>query len=168
MNINKHLFRSLAVAAATSVAAANASADVVAAVTASGNYTWSGYGGPIPIPFMVTPSFNHSGGPLVAMYSAECSVNAEYQPAYGLAFVDVDIQVLDGAGAIVATLSPSGGTKTPFCSSSGVSGFNNRGSFATTGVGTLPAGVYRVRVGGQLNIERATALMGARSLVVLR
>ena len=155
----------LAVAAVVSTASANASADVVAAVTANGNYTWTEYGGPYRVPGMRTASFNHPGGPLVAIFSAECALDSD--PAYGPAFVDVEINVHDAKDNIVTSLSPSW-TVSPFCSSSGARGFNNRGSFATTGVSTLPPGTYTVLVRAQINRGRGTALMGPRSLIVLR
>ena len=106
MNTKKHL-KALAVAAVVSMAAANASADVVAAVTANGDYIFDAPSG-FPVPGMRTPSFNHPGGQLVAMYSAECAVSAEPNPAYGPAFVEVDIVVRDATVTPVATLSPTG------------------------------------------------------------
>ena len=157
--------KSLAVASVVSMAAANASADVVGAVTANTNYTWTEYGGPYRVPGMRTASFNHPGGPLVAIFSADCALDSD--PVYGPAFVDVEINVQDARDQFVASLSPSG-TESPFCSSSGARGFNNRGSFATTGVGTLPPGTYTILVRAQINRGRGTAVLGARSLVVLR
>lgn len=162
MSIKKNWFKSLAVAAVVAMASANASADVVAAVTANGNYGWSEYGGPYPIAGMSTSTFKHSGGQLIATYSAECALDAN---GSGPSFVYVAIRVYDATGNYVTTLSPTAGT-TPFCSSSGERGFNNWGSFAKTGVGTLPPGTYRVEVRGGINRGRGNALMGARSLVV--
>lgn len=166
MNMKKNRLKSLALAAVVSMAAANASAEVVAFVTANTNHTWSEYGGPYRVPGMRTASFSHPGGRLVATFSADCALDSD--PAYGQTFVDVEINVQDSRDNFVASLSPSGALA-PFCSSSGAPGFNNRGSFATTGVGELPPGTYTVIVRAQINKGiRTTAVLGPRSLVVLR
>lgn len=158
MNIKKHWLKSLAVAAVVTLVSANASADVVAAVTANGRYPLAP--APVGIPGMTTPAFGHAGGQLVATYTAECF--AEVAAPYGPARVDVALLVQDEAGNGLATLSPTE-RQSYFCSSGGAPA-----TFSTTGVGTLPPGTYRVVVRGGLLTDRASGWMGARSLVVMR
>ena len=160
MNIKKNGLKSLAAAAVIAMVSANASAQVVSAVTANGSY---GLGPSVaPIPGMMTPAFSHPGGQLVAMYSAECTAFSE--PAYGLARVDVNIVVSDAADQVVAILSPTD-NNVSFCSSGAATG-----SYSMTGVGTLPRGTYRVsaRAGFVHLAKTQSGWMGARSLVVLR
>ena len=158
MNIKKHWLKSLAVAAVVAMVSANASADVVAAVTANGRYAL----GPavLVVPGMTTPAFAHSGGRLVATYTAECF--AEVAAPYGPARVDVTIYVQNELGDNMAILSPTD-QQSIFCSSG-----NAPSTFSMSGVGALPQGTYRVVVRGGLLNERASGWMGARSLVVLR
>lgn len=158
MKIKMHWPKSLAVAAVVAMVSANASAEVVAAVTANGRYPLAP--APLPVPGMTTPAFGHGGGQLVATYTAECF--AEVAAPYGPARVDVIIVVQDEAGNNLATLSPTE-RQSYFCSSAGAPA-----TFSTTGVGTLPPGTYRVVVRGSLLNDRASAWMGGRSLVVLR
>ena len=169
MNIKKHWLKSLGVAAVVAMGSANASAHVVAAVTANGNFTWSGYS-ELPIPGMQTPSFSHPGGRLVATYSAECAVdNLDGVDADSVKRLEVEIVVRTMAGKTVARLSPSSDASPgTFCSSKNAPGFHNVGSFATTRVGNIPAGTYYVDVRGRLNTRKANALMGSRSLVLFR
>ncbi|WP_157604151.1 hypothetical protein [Rhizobacter sp. Root1221] len=159
MNIKMNWLKSLAVAAVVAMASANASAVVVAAVTASG-HVWL-VDAPLTIPGMTTPAFTHPGGQVVATYSAECYA-AEGPPASNSNLVDVDIVVLDTTLTQVAAFSPSQ-EHSAFCSSGGAPG-----TFSMTGVANLPRGTYRVLVRGRFSEERASGWMGARSLVVLR
>ena len=165
MNTKKNWLKSLAVAAVVSMAAANASAGgVVAAVTANGNHIVMD--SPAPVPGMVTPSFYHPGGQLVATFSADCSVKADFDG--DKAFVAVDIRVRDSTGKLVTSLSPSSAPGAPFCSSNGEKGWQNWGSYATVRVGTLPPGTYHIEVRGQLNRNHADGVLGARTLVISR
>jgi len=160
MNFKEHWLKSLAVAAVVAMASANASAEIVAAVTANGHFELQGT--PINnVPGMATSAFAHSGGQLVATYSAECYA-AEGPPYSNTNSVTVAIVVFDTAGNQVAMLSPANFTSA-FCSAGG-----GPGTFSITGVGTLPRGTYRVQVRGRLTEQRLTGWMGARSLVVSR
>jgi len=157
MNIKKHWLKSLAVAAVAAMASANASADVVAAVTANGGATLNE--APMNIPGMKTPAFAHPAGQLVATYSAECYAG-EGPPSKSRNLVAVRIIVLDASGNQVATLSPQ---ESVFCSAG-----SERGTHSFTGVATLPRGTYRVLVRARLGEERASGWVGPGSLVVLR
>jgi len=159
MIIRKHWLKSLAVAAVVAMASANASADVVSAVTAKGRYPLLNT--PTSIPGMITSAFTHPGGQLVATYTAECYA-AEGPPSSNRNTVDVDIAVLDTTGQQLGLLSPSE-VNTALCSSG-----SGPGTFAATGVVTLPPGTYRILVRGRFSEERTSGWMGARSLVVLR
>ena len=151
--------KTLAAGAVIAMASANASAEVVSAVTAKGHHGL--LDAPAPVAGMMTPVFKHSGGRLVAMYSAECS--ASVPPQRDSAIVDVNIIVTNAADTqVLATLSPSDETSA-FCSSGGAPG-----TFSTIGVANLPPGTYRVSVRAGLTQERASGWMGARSLVVMR
>ena len=164
--MKKHWLKSLAVAAIVAMASANASADVLSAVTADGDHGWSigdPVGGITPIPGVMTPLFKHAGGQLLATYSAECAVKAPPAPPGGpKASVGVMIAVFDSRYKIVTNLQPASGRQA-FCSS------EQRATHAVTGVANLPPGMYGVRVVGMINnVPAADAVMGGRSLVVFR
>jgi len=164
--MKKHWLTSLAVAAVVAMASANASAgDVLAAVTAD-RIHYLAKGASVYISWMKTPLFKHSGGPLIATYTAECAV-AAYPLVPGGAKVGVSIAVTDAEGKQVASMSPA---PEAFCSSSGETDLRSasKATHAVTSVATLPAGVYRVQVLGHVNDPTAVAAMGARSLVVSR
>jgi len=156
----KHWLKSLAVAAVVAMASANASADVVSAVTATGRYPIYS-SSPTNIPGMITSAFTHPGGQLVATYTAECYA-AEGPVGSNRNTVDVDIAVFDTTNRQVGFLSPSE-ANTALCSAG-----SGQATFSTTGVITLPPGTYHVLVRGRYTQERASGWMGARSLVVMR
>ena len=162
MNTKKNWLKSLAVAAVVSMAAANALAGgVVSAVTASGTVPLSD--APIPVAGMVTPSFNHPGGQLVATFSADCYVNSIFNG--DIAYVSVEIYARDATGNAIL-LSPSG-QASPFCSTNRANDAI-RGSFATTRVGTLPPGTYHLDLRARTSNRKAGGTLGNRSLVVFR
>lgn len=168
MNIIKTFRRCAIAAALTALASTHASADVLTAVTAPANWTFTG-AARVLIPGMTTPLFaNPANGRFVVTFSSECAVNA---PAGNTsAWTDVDIVVLNAAGAIVATLAPTVGAADAFCSSNGTVGFDGWETNSITAVGGagLPAGAYRVRVHARLNGGATGGWFGERSLTVIR
>ena len=138
MNIKMGKLKSLAVAAVVAMASANASAVVVAAVTATGHYTLPA-DTPSTIPGTTTPAFSHAGGRVVATFSSECFAG-DAPPASNLNIVDVDIVVLDTSRTQVAAFSPTQ-DHSAFCSAG-----SGPSTSSVTGVTTLVAGTYRVLV----------------------
>ena len=162
MNIKKHWLKSLAVAAVVAMGSANASAEVLSALTADGDYSWSEGG--LYIPGTMTPSFKHAGGPLLATYSAECAVKDLPAPPGGpKASVNVVIEVRRAEDNKFITDMPPARISQAFCSS------DEKATNSVTGVANLPPGMYRIRVFGAIkNVSKADAVMGGRSLVVFR
>ena len=165
MNIKKKWLQSLAVAGVVAMVSANASAEVLAISAATEDYELGFTSRPV-IPGVQSSLFKHAGGPLTALYTAECAVAT---PAGGVppgappATVAVQFQILDAAGKDVASLAPGRQT---LCTETGL---GKRAVHTATGVASLPAGVYRVQVLGSIpNARTATGLMGKRSLVVSR
>lgn len=160
--------RRLATAAALAVAAVGAAqAHTLAAVTAVGNYIFNA-GVPV-LPGMTTPLFaNGAGQRFIVTFSAECAVNA---PAGShIAYTDVDIVVLNAAGAVVQTLPPTAGNLGAFCAANGTVGVDGWHANSVTAIGGagLPVGNYRVQVRARLNNGATQASYGERSLVVTR
>ena len=167
MNMKKHWLKSLAVAAVVAMGSANASAEVLAAVAANGRHGL--HDAQAPIAGMSTKTFKHSGGPLVATYSAECSVSAPETSAYGdKGVVDVDITVSNEQGTQVLGRFAPTGDDSAFCSSNVPGKSSAPGTYSITAVSTLPPGVYTVEVRGRTNSRFVSGWMGPRSLVVSR
>lgn len=168
MNSYKN-WRKCAAAGAIGLAAAGpAAADAFAVVTEAVNWTFVG-AAQVPIPGMTTPLFaNPLNKRFLVTFSSECSVNAA--AGSSSAWTDIDIVVLNGAGAVVRTLPPTVGAADAFCSSNGTAGFDGWESNAMTAVsvGNLPAGNYRVQVRARLNGGALGGWFGERSLVVWR
>lgn len=144
-------------------------AQTITAVTAINNF-------PIPVGAaatlvggMTTPLFaNLAGQRFTVHFAAECAVNA---PAGNTtAWTDVDILVLNAAGAPVQVLPPTAGNLGAFCSadgSAGLSGWQSNAVIALGGPG-LPAGNYRVQVRARLNNGATAGTYGERTLLVTR
>lgn len=166
MNI-KTFFRRAALVAALGFAGA-ASATVISANTAIGNFIY-GPAAQVVVPGMTSAFFaNAVGQRFVVLFSAECAVDA---PAGNTtAWSDVDIVVLNVAGAVVQTLPPTVGTLGALCSSDGSAGLSGWSSNAVIAVGGpgLPAGTYRVQVRARLNNGATNGSIGERSLVITR
>lgn len=147
--------------------AGQAEAHTVTANTAVGNFLFAA-GVPV-LPGMTSPLFpNAAGQRFVVIFSAECAVNA---PAGNTtAWTDVDIVVLNAAGAVVAVLQPTVGNADAFCSSDGSAALSGWASNSVTAVGGtgLPAGNYRVQVRARLNNGATGASYGERTLIVMR
>jgi len=166
MRLTSCLSRFTAVAAVGLVGIGATQAQTIAAVTAVGNQIIAGtaiIGG------TTTPLFfNAAGRRFIVHFAAECAVNA---PAGNTtAWTDVDVQVLNAAGAVVRTLPPTVGTVGAFCAADGSAGLSGWGSHAVIAVGGagLVAGNYRVRVIGRLNNGATQASYGERTLIVTR
>lgn len=168
MNFVNTLRRTAIIGAIATLATSHASADVLTAVTAPANWTFAG-AAQVAVPGMTSALFaNPLNGRFVVTFSGECAVNA---PAgNSSAWTDVDIVVLNAAGALVRTLPPTVGAADAFCASNGTAGFDGWESNSITavnGVG-LPAGVYRVQVRARLNGGATGGWFGERSLTVIR
>ncbi|MFT3955504.1 MAG: hypothetical protein QM722_14260 [Piscinibacter sp.] len=168
MNVINSLRRCAVIGAIATLASGHASADVLSAVTAPANWTFAG-AAQVAIPGMTSGLFaNPLNGRFVVTFSGECAVNA---PAGSTsAWTDVDIVVLNAAGAVVRTLPPTVGAADAFCASNGTVGFDGWESNSITAVnGTgLAAGLYRVQVRARLNGGATGGWFGERSLVVIR
>jgi hypothetical protein len=167
MSIQAHWFKHMVVGALALLAAGQAAAQSIAAVTAPGN--WSHGLGQIAIPGMLTPLFaNAAGQRFIVTFSSECAVDA---PAGDInSWLDVDIVVLDAAGAVVATLPPTAGNADAYCAANGSLGFDGWTTQSVTAVGgaNLPAGNYRVQVLSRVNLGATGGWHGERALVVWR
>ncbi len=166
MNV-KSFFRRTAVIAALGLAGA-AQAHVIASNTAVGNFLY-GPGAAVVVPGMTSALFaNPAGARFYVHFAAECAVNA---PAGNTtAWADVDIVVLNVAGAVVQTLPPTVGNLGALCSSdssAGLSGWASNAVIAIGGPG-LPAGNYRVQVRARLNNGATGGSIGERTLLVTR
>jgi hypothetical protein len=167
MSIKTQLHR-IAIAAAIGLATVGAAqAHTISAVTRTGNFIFNA-GVPV-IPGMVSPLFaNLAGQRFIVHFAAECAVNAA--AGNTTAWTDVDIQLLNGAGALVAVLQPTVGNLGAFCSADGSAGLSGWQSNAVIAVSpaNLPAGNYRVRVLARLNNGATQASYGERTLLVTR
>lgn len=168
MNFVNTIRRGAIIGAFAVLATSHASADVLTAVTAPANWNFSG-AATVAVPGMTTPLFfNPLNGRFIATFSSECSVDA---PAgNSIAWTDVDVVVLNAAGALVRTLPPTVSAADAFCAANGTAGFDGWESNSITAVnGTgLPAGFYRVQVRTRLNGGATGGWFGERSLVVIR
>lgn len=167
MSLEKTI-RRIAAASALAIAGIGAAqAHSLTAQTAVGNFIFNA-GIPV-LPGMTSPLFaNPAGARFIVHFAAECAVNA---PAGNTtAWTDVDIVVLNAAGAVVQVLAPTVGNMGAFCSSdgsAGLSGWQSNAVIAVGGAG-LPAGNYRVQVRARLNNGATAASYGERTLVVTR
>lgn len=167
MSIKSNLHRYAMAGAFTLLAATQASAHVIRAVTGLGNTSFAG-AAQVVVPGMTSGPFaNPAGARFVVTFSAECSVNA---PAGNdSAWTDVDIVVLNAAGGVVATLAPTAGTFDAFCAADGTLGFSGWASHSVTALSpVLAGGVYRVQVRARLQGGATGGWFGERSLVVSR
>jgi len=157
-----------AAGALTLIASTQASANIISAVTATTDW-FIRSPGLLVIPGTTSSSFTlPQGARFGVTFSSECSVNA---PAgNGGSWTDVDIVVLNTAGAVVATLAPTVGSSDAFCSSNGTAAFDGWEFNSVTAVGgpNLPPGTYRVQVRARLNNGATDGQFGERSLVVFR
>ncbi len=167
MKIKTDLKNFVAAAIISLVAAGDAQATAITANTAVGNFIFNA-GTPV-IPGMVSPLFaNPAGARFIVHFAAECAVNAV--AGNTTAWTDVDVEVLNAAGALVAVLAPTLGNLGAFCSSDGSLGLSGWQSNAVIAVGgtNLPAGNYRVQVRARLNNGATQASYGERTLLVTR
>lgn len=168
MNLVNSLRRCAVIGAFATLASGHASADVLSAVTSPANWTFNG-AAQVAIPGMTSALFaNPLNGRFVVTFSGECSVDA---PAgNSIAWTDVDIVVLNAAGAAVRVLPPTVGAADAFCAANGTAGFDGWESNSITAVNGagLPAGLYRVQVRARLNGGATGGWFGERSLVVIR
>jgi len=168
MNMIQTLRRCAIAGALAALASTQASADVLRSVAAVGNWQFAG-AAQVPIPGMTTPFFaNPLNGRFVVIFSAECAVNAA--AGSSMAWSDVDIVLLNAAGAVVQTLAPTAGSLDAFCSSNGTAGFDGWSANSVMGVAGpgLAAGNYRVQVRARLNNGATGGWFGERSLAVIR
>lgn len=166
MNTSRTL-RKLAAAAALAVLGAGAAqANTVAVNIVLGNFVFNA--GVVPA-LITSPLFaNALNQRFVVTFSSECAVNA---PAGNhVAYSDVDIVVLNAAGAVVQVLPPTLGIAGAFCSANGTLGLDGLQNHSINAIssGGLPAGNYRVQVRGRVNAGGTQALFGERSVIVTR
>ena len=109
MSKYSNLRRFAAIGALSLMAATQASAHSLAAVTAAGNFTFAA--GTATLPGMTTPLFfNPAGARFIATFSSECSVNAA--AGNSNAYTDVDIVVLNPANVVWLSCHPRPAIKT--------------------------------------------------------
>jgi hypothetical protein len=164
MNIRK---KKILVAAASALAlvtvAGPATAAVLASTNNSANFTFTTG---TPTLLSTAGFFLNANESFVVTFSAECAVDAA--AGNSSAWTDIDIQLVNAAGAVVATLLPTSGSADAFCTSNGTVGFDGWTTASMTlSASVAPAGVYSVRVLGRLNFGTG-AWYGERSLVVYR
>ena len=167
MSKYSNLRRFAAIGALSLMAATQASAHSLAAVTAAGNFTFAA--GTATLPGMTTPLFfNPAGARFIATFSSECSVNAA--AGNSNAYTDVDIVVLNPANVVVAVLSPTAGNQDAFCSANGTAGFDGFESNSVQAIGgtNLAAGNYRVQVRARTNAGATGGWFGERALILYR
>ena len=168
MSIKNTLRRCVFAGALAALASTQASADVITATAAVGNWQFAG-AAQVPIPGMTSGLFaNPLNRRFVVIFSSECAVNAA--AGSSAAWSDIDIVLMNAAGAVVSTLAPTAGNLDAFCSSNGTAGFDGWASnsvMAVAGAG-LPAGIYRVQVRARLNNGATGGWFGERSLAVIR
>lgn len=167
MNFSFNLRRATAVAALALAATGAAQAHTISAVSQTANFSFPA--GTQLLPGAVSSAFfNAAGQRFIVHFTGECAVQA---PAGNTsAWLDIDLQVLNAAGALVATLTPTQGSGDAFCSANGSAGMDGWSSNAVIGIGGpgLPAGVYRVRVQARTNNGATSGWIGQRSLIVTR
>ncbi|HEU5134944.1 MAG TPA: hypothetical protein VFU13_07355 [Steroidobacteraceae bacterium] len=155
------------VAAAGAVALVAAASPAMAVVLAStnnlANFTFTTG---TPTLLATAGFFLNANESFVVTFSAECAVDAAAGSTS--AWTDIDIQLLNAAGAVVSTLSPTSGSADAFCTSNGTVGFDGWTTASMTlSSSVAPAGVYSIRVLGRLNFGTG-GWFGERSLVVYR
>ena len=146
-----------------------ANADVVRTATSVVPFNFPP--GPLfAVPSMIAGPFpNAANERFVVTYSAECAVVAAANNSS--AYIDIDIVVLNPAGAVVYTLVPTVGANDAFCSANGTAALDGLGMHAITAIANnhnLPAGNYRVQVRSRANAGATLGYLGERSLVVWR
>ncbi|MCW5665719.1 MAG: hypothetical protein KIT35_17965 [Piscinibacter sp.] len=166
MSLLSLLRRSFAAAALAAVSVGAAQAHTLFGTTATGNQIIN-VPGPVLVSGMVSPFISIAPGQrLLVHFAAECAVNA---PAGNTtAWTDVDIVMLNAAGAVVRSLVPMGGNLGAFCSadgSAGLSGWRSNKVIAELRT-NLPLGRYRVQVRARLNNGATQASYGERTLLI--
>jgi hypothetical protein len=164
MNISKRKVIAVATSALGLMAAAGpATAEVLARVTDSNNFTFNA-GTPT---LLATAGFNVNAGQTLAVsFSAECAVDAAAGNAG--AWTDIDIQLVNSVGAVVNTLVPTAGSGDAFCTSNGTVGSDGWTTASMTTAHTFASsGTFSLRVVGRLNFG-TNAWYGERALVVWR
>lgn len=145
-----------------------AAADAIAVAGNTGTFTFGG-AAQVNVTGMTSSLFSHAADQrIIATFSSECGVNA---PAGNTsAWIDVDLVVINGAGATVQVMSPTFGATDAFCASNGTLGIDGLETNSVTGFITVPiaAGAYRVAVRARLNGGATQGRFGERSLVVWR
>jgi hypothetical protein len=158
--------RCAAVLAATLLTPGPAPAHSLAYAVGTDNWSFTGPGQVI-VPNTTTTAFSKPANQrLIISFAAECSVDA---PAgYNFAWLDIDIVLLNAAGAVVFTAPPTVGSGDAFCSADGVAGFGGySGSAVLASVPfNFPAGTYRAQVRARLNAGATGGWLGQREIVV--
>lgn len=166
MRIPAPMRRGLLAASLACLAAGAAQAHTLFGTTAVGNQIIAG-AGLVPLNGMTTPLIAIAPGQrLIVHFAAECAVNAA--AGNTTAWTDVDIVMLNAAGAVVRSLVPMGGNLGAFCSadgSAGLSGWRSNKVIAELRT-NLPLGRYRVQVRGRLNNGAVQASYGERTLLI--
>jgi len=103
---------------------------------------------------------------LIITFASECAVDAPAGNTSG--WVDVDIVLLDAAGAVVHTATPTAGSADAFCAANGTAGFDGWESNAVVALVpyNFPAGNYRVQVRARINGGATGGWFGERQLAV--
>ncbi|HEY9066720.1 MAG TPA: hypothetical protein VIO33_17190 [Burkholderiaceae bacterium] len=155
-----------ALAAAGALVATSAWAHSLGYAVNGVNWTFTG-AAQVDIPGMQTNVFAKPANQrLIVTFASECAVNA---PAGNTsAWVDVDIVLINAAGAVVHTASPTVGSGDAFCASNGTAGFDGWTSNAVTALipYNIPAGNYRVGVKARLNGGATGGWFGERMVSV--
>jgi hypothetical protein len=136
--------------------------------TAVGTLNWT-FGGAaqVIVPNTTTAFFAKPANQrLIITYAAECAVNAAAGNTSG--WMDVDIVLLNIAGAVVYTAPPTVGSADAYCAANGSAGFDGWESNAVVASVpfNFPAGVYRAQVRARLNGGATGGWFGERQLVV--
>lgn len=158
--------RGLLAASLASLAAGAAQAHTLFGTTAVGNQIIAG-AGLVPINGMLTPLLTIAPGQrLLVHFAAECAVNA--RAGNTTAWTDVEIVMLNAAGAVVRSLPPMAGNLGAFCSADGSAGLSGwRSNKVVAELRTnLPLGRYRVQVRARLNNGATQASYGERTLLI--
>ena len=169
MNIKRNLLGGFAIAAAFGMLpATQAAAQSIVVNAVPGNWSFVG-AAQVQVPGTLTNVFfKPANVRLIATFSAECAVGA---PAGNTsAWVDLDIVLLNAAGAVVHTLAPTLGSSDAFCSSNGTAGVDGWATQSVTAYVpfNFPAGNYRAEVRARINAGATTGWISDRTLLISR
>lgn len=103
---------------------------------------------------------------LILTFASECAVDAPAGNTSG--WVDVDIVLLNAAGAVVLTAAPTAGSADAFCAANGTAGFDGWESNSVSALVpyNFPAGNYQVQVRARINGGATGGWFGERQLTV--